>query len=70
MNFADNFVTVDSILSKGGYTRDSFGSCKGSIAASFALALVLNKVILPIRLSLDAIMVPLISQNLESRKDK
>ena len=68
LGFADNFVNVDSILSTGGYTRDSFAFSKGGIATSFAVASLLNKVTLPARLALDAVMVPFIAEFLKSRK--
>jgi len=64
VSFAENYVNVDNILSKAGYSKSDIISPTSSNATSGIIAFLLYKLTSPIRLLLDSIMVPVFVRNL------
>lgn len=64
LSFAENYINVENILSKAGYSKADILSPTSSNATSGIIALLLYKLTSPLRLILDSIMVPVLVRNL------
>lgn len=62
--FAEQYVDVNSILSKAGYDKSLLFSISPSPSTTAVIAVLLAKMTSPVRVALDAVMVPLIVRGL------
>ena len=64
LSLAENYINVDNILAKAGYSKSDILSPTSSNAPSGIIAFLLYKLTSPLRLLLDSIMVPVLVRNL------